>query len=385
MDVETIGSAVKGVFTILCFRSLPVVFWAALAGRMRLGTRLLVACLSAVPVVAAHVYGLFSVGWLAGAYVYYGAVAALTPSLATLLRARGITRGAVFVACTSAFLLFPSIVLPPTNNALALVIGWDLVLSSYSYVVEASKKTPGPSLRECMFFLLVNPSLVFTRRGERVDLPGFNARGGARVLLGFVTLLGALAALAPATGWLKDRALLSGRSSSDMVGFVVLLFVTEYARHSGLASLQIGMIRQLGYVVPERYEYPLLARSPIDFWRRWNTYVGTWMLHYVFWPLALRLGRAGGALASLAKPIAVLATFIAVGLVHFEQLYLRTFHADARSVVAFGASGLLVVAYAAVGEAALRARSAPRIWLSNLVGRSALWATTLCLFAWWLG
>jgi D-alanyl-lipoteichoic acid acyltransferase DltB (MBOAT superfamily) len=93
----------------------------------------------------------------------------------------------------------------------------------------------------------------------------------------------------------------------------------EYTAHSGVASIQIGCMRQLGYNIPERYRYPLFAHNPAEFWRRWNTYVGTWARSYVFVPLFSFLTRRVGRRrkgAGVCYAVAVVTTFSAVGLLH---------------------------------------------------------------------
>src|SRR6185312_16596428 len=64
-----------------------------------------------------------------------------------------------------------------------------------------------------------------------------------------------------------------------------------YAAHSGLAHLQIGLCRTLGYRAPERYRYPFLATGPADFWERWNTYMMGFVRSYVFVPVHRALKR----------------------------------------------------------------------------------------------
>ncbi len=98
---------------------------------------------------------------------------------------------------------------------------------------------------------------------------------------------------------------------------VLLCMFAFYLGHSGLASFQIGALRMLGFDPPERYHYSFLATSPLDLWRRWNTYLGLWLQRYVFLPLALRWSRARGKSASgPAKAAALVATFAVCGLLH---------------------------------------------------------------------
>lgn len=385
MDLDWVVRATRAVSAVVCFRSLPVLFWAFFATDVRLGTRAGLALACGIPIAIAQRFGLFGVAWLATAYVYYALIAASLPGASRMLRDGKLTRDAAFILCTGVFLVLPSILLPVSETALVLVIGWDLVLSSYSYVVETSKAPEEGTLRECLFFLLVNPALVFRRQGHRVANQKLDLHGGARMLMGMAVLFAAFVITPLASASFQDRFESRPGRVLASVAVASLLFLLEYARHSGLASLQIGLMRQLGYVIPERYELPILAKDPLDFWRRWNTYVGNWMLHYVFWPLSFKLAREHRTLRSrYAQPIALVVTFAVVGFIHDEHWYLKTLDGHFRGLAAFSASGVLVTVCAGLAAAVRNAQWSCPTWLSSLAGRGVLWTVTVGLFTWWL-
>src|SRR5262249_49206419 len=150
--------------------------------------------------------------------------------------------------------------------------------------------------------------------------------------------------------------------------------------HSGLASLQIGYMRCIGYRVPERYRLPFLATSPQDFWRRWNTWIGRWGYRYVFFPTCRGLARSSIGRNSLA--VAAIATFVVIGLLHDLGIYaLRgiAMHAppSLRMTFVFGVAGL---AFAAFGLLARLARRMHRI--AELALTWLLWLHVALGFAW---
>lgn len=49
--------------------------------------------------------------------------------------------------------------------------------------------------------------------------------------------------------------------------------------------MAIGLGRMLGFSFPENFQYPYLARSATEFWRRWNISLGSWFREYVYIPL----------------------------------------------------------------------------------------------------
>ncbi|MEO7271424.1 MAG: MBOAT family O-acyltransferase [Vicinamibacterales bacterium] len=83
-----------------------------------------------------------------------------------------------------------------------------------------------------------------------------------------------------------------------------------YADFSAYTDIARGTSRWLGFELTENFDHPYLARSPADFWRRWNISLSTWFRDYVYIPL-------GGSRAGTARWAShVLATFVLSGLWH---------------------------------------------------------------------
>ena len=64
-----------------------------------------------------------------------------------------------------------------------------------------------------------------------------------------------------------------------------------YFDFSGYSDMAIGLGRMLGFRFLENFNYPFLADSITDFWRRWHISMGTWFRDYVYIPLG---GNKGG-------------------------------------------------------------------------------------------
>ncbi len=58
-----------------------------------------------------------------------------------------------------------------------------------------------------------------------------------------------------------------------------------YADFSAYTDIARGTSRWLGFELTENFDHPYLARSPGDFWRRWNISLSTWFRDYVYIPL----------------------------------------------------------------------------------------------------
>ncbi len=83
-----------------------------------------------------------------------------------------------------------------------------------------------------------------------------------------------------------------------------------YADFSAYTDIARGTSRWLGFELTENFDHPYLARTPADFWRRWNISLSSWFRDYVYIPL-------GGSKKGEAKWARnVLVTFLLSGLWH---------------------------------------------------------------------
>ncbi len=58
-----------------------------------------------------------------------------------------------------------------------------------------------------------------------------------------------------------------------------------YFDFSGYSDMAIGLGRMLGFRFPENFNYPYIASSVTEFWRRWHISLGSWFREYVYFPL----------------------------------------------------------------------------------------------------
>lgn len=58
-----------------------------------------------------------------------------------------------------------------------------------------------------------------------------------------------------------------------------------YFDFSGYSDMAIGLGRIFGFHFPENFNYPYIANSVTDFWRRWHISLSTWFRDYVYIPL----------------------------------------------------------------------------------------------------
>lgn len=288
-------------------------------------------------------------------------------------------RVVLFFWCVVAYLLLPTLAFHEAARATFLILGWDLALKSYSYCVER-RPTEG-SWSNCLNFMLVSPLLVYQARPVPAGRPRIDPRMLARCGLGLSAMLLAALFLRPLYSALHPRSGQLELGLSTWLAFGVVRVLAEYASHSGLAHIQIGWLAQLGVSLPERYRFPLAARDPLDFWRRWNTYVGSWLWRYVFVPSARRAARARGMRANWA---AWAITMLASGALHdgyvllksgtTDLLYFKFFALMLLSIVAVDLSKRVRPDATATRNTTLAWSIAARASVGlTLVGGAALW------------
>lgn len=65
----------------------------------------------------------------------------------------------------------------------------------------------------------------------------------------------------------------------------ILFTLQIYFDFSGYSDMAIGLGLMLGFHFLENFNYPLIAKSITDFWRRWHMSLSTWFRDYVYIPL----------------------------------------------------------------------------------------------------
>jgi len=83
-----------------------------------------------------------------------------------------------------------------------------------------------------------------------------------------------------------------------------------YCDFSGYSDMAVGCAKWFGFELPRNFNFPYLATSIADFWRRWHLSLSTWLRDYVYFPLG---GSKGGAVRTYFNLTVV---FVMCGLWH---------------------------------------------------------------------
>lgn len=93
-------------------------------------------------------------------------------------------------------------------------------------------------------------------------------------------------------------------------GYAAAVCLQLYFDFSGYSDMAIGLGRMLGFSFPENFNYPFIAKSVSEFWRRWHMTLGGWFRDYVYIPLG------GNRCGKLRWIFNVLVVWLFTGLWH---------------------------------------------------------------------
>ena len=98
-----------------------------------------------------------------------------------------------------------------------------------------------------------------------------------------------------------------------------------YFDFCGYSMIAIGSARLLGVEFPENFNWPYLATSPRDFWKRWHITLSSWIRDYLYLPLCgvpVQDRSRGGLEVNVMRPgsvrssVALFVTWFLMGLWH---------------------------------------------------------------------
>ena len=105
------------------------------------------------------------------------------------------------------------------------------------------------------------------------------------------------------------------KSSSDQSVLFVWIYLVAYTLQiyfdfSGYSDMAIGLGHIFGFKFPENFNYPYIADSITNFWRRWHMSLSKWFRDYVYIPLG------GNRVKALRHIINILVVWMLTGFWH---------------------------------------------------------------------
>ncbi len=190
-----------------------------------------------------------------------------------------------------------------------------------SYVVDVYKRNAKAErwLPDFALYILLFPQLIagpiirwrdFTdqiaRRGWRAADVAYGVR---RFLLG----LGKKVLIANTVGRVADGVfgLPLTQLTTPLAWLGVICYTLQiYFDFSGYSDMALGLMRMFGFRILENFNYPYVARSIREFWRRWHISLSNWFRDYLYVPLG---GNQHGRLRAYRNLVIV---FLLCGLWH---------------------------------------------------------------------
>lgn len=115
---------------------------------------------------------------------------------------------------------------------------------------------------------------------------------------------------------------LEAMSALDVWTLAFLFGFQIYFDFSAYSHIALGSARLMGICFPENFNFPYLATSPKDFWRRWHISLSSWIRDYLYLPLAhikvhdKSVGGLANATQDKKKNSALFITWAVMGLWH---------------------------------------------------------------------
>lgn len=134
--------------------------------------------------------------------------------------------------------------------------------------------------------LIAGPIVRYETIAPQLDERTCTLDGMARGLRLFILGLGKKVILANTLGELCEIF----KTSSDksvvffwMYGIALILQI--YFDFSGYSDMAVGLGHMFGFALPKNFNYPFIAKSVTEFWRRWHMSLGRWFRDYVYIPM----------------------------------------------------------------------------------------------------
>lgn len=194
---------------------------------------------------------------------------------------------------------------PAEWTKVALPVGISFItFQKLSYVLEVYKKRHEPfrKLQDYALYIFMFPQLLsgpivrvgqiagqITDRKEQETIDN-KLIGFYRFIIGLakkVLIADVLAATVNQIFALNSLQLSSGLAWIGAIGYTFQI----YFDFSGYTDMAIGLALMMGFKLPENFNFPYLATSITDFWKRWHMTLSFWFRDYIFLPLAYSASR----------------------------------------------------------------------------------------------
>ena len=218
------------------------------------------------------------------------------------------------------FFLFPQLKFELSTSILPLAISF-FIFHAISYLVDVYRKKIAPEtnfLQLNLYFLLfphllAGPIVRFSEISKqitnRVSTLDNLSYGVIRFIIGLAKKVLIADTLAPVVDEIFATPPDGLMPTSALLG-IFAYTLQIYFDFSGYSDMAIGLALIFGFKFPENFNYPYIARSLQDFWRRWHMTLSNWFRDYLYIPLG------GNRCSSSRNYLNILFVFLLVRLWH---------------------------------------------------------------------
>ncbi len=186
---------------------------------------------------------------------------------------------------------------PPAMPRILLPIGISFfTFHALSYVMDIyrrkwpSAKSPADVALYIFFFpqLIAGPILRWNGIAPQLTQRGVTAENFAEGIRRFVGGLAKKMIVANVVAVSADQifGLPPNELSPALAWLGALCYAVQiYFDFSGYSDMAVGLGKMFGFVFLENFNFPYIAQSVQDFWRRWHISLSTWFRDYLYIPL----------------------------------------------------------------------------------------------------
>lgn len=134
--------------------------------------------------------------------------------------------------------------------------------------------------------LIAGPIVRYTTIEEQLERREYSIQKFSTGVRRFIIGLGKKVLIANVLGELQNIFLVSNEKSILFYWiYAISVMLQIYFDFSGYSDMAIGLGKMFGFEFLENFNYPYIAKSITDFWRRWHISLSTWFRDYIYIPL----------------------------------------------------------------------------------------------------
>jgi len=134
--------------------------------------------------------------------------------------------------------------------------------------------------------LIAGPIVRYTTVEEQIEKREYTFEKFAHGVRRFIIGLGKKVLIANVLGEITNLFLSSGDTSVLFYWMYAIANMLQiYFDFSGYSDMAIGLGKMFGFEFLENFNYPYIATSITDFWRRWHISLSSWFRDYIYIPL----------------------------------------------------------------------------------------------------